>query len=69
MAGAASEAVNKPSPIPEESIEVDEEPKEEEEVEEGDAEGSEGISRELYREMRTICETISNYRIAVKGDQ
>lgn len=52
------------SPNPADSIEVDEEVKEEE-----TADGASGISRELFREMRAICDTLSNHRIAIKGDE
>ncbi len=52
------------SPNPAESIEVDEEVKEDET---GDVAG--GISRELYKEMRAICDALSNHRIAIKGDE
>ena len=52
------------SPNPAESIEVDEEIKEDET---GDGVG--GVSRELYKEMRAICDSLSNHRIAIKGDE
>lgn len=52
------------SPNPAESIEVDEEVKEDET---GEVAG--GLSRELYKEMRNICDILSNHRIAIKGDE
>lgn len=72
MAEAAKDEAEKATVNKEESMEVDEEPKEED-AEEGEAdgvaEGGEGISRELYREMRAICETLTNHRIVIRGDE
>ncbi len=52
------------SPNPAESIEVDEEIKEDE-----TGDGAGGVSRELSKEMRAICDSLSNHRIAIKGDE
>lgn len=52
------------SPNPAESIEVDEEI-----IEEETGNGAGRVSRELYKEMKAICEILSNHRIAIKGDE
>ena len=56
------------SPQPVESVEADDTVKEEDPVE-GGAEGGDGLSRELYKEMRTICDVLTNHRIEIKGDE
>jgi hypothetical protein len=64
MADKAAQSPAESSPNPADSIEVDEEIKEEE-----TGDGAGGVSRELYKEMRAICDTLSNHRIAIKGDE
>lgn len=64
MAEQSAPSLADSSPNPADSIEVDEEIKEEE-----TAGSVSGISRELYKEMRAICDTLSNHRIAIKGDE
>lgn len=64
MTDKPTESPPESSPKPEDSIEVDEETKEEET---GDGVG--GVSKELYKEMRTICDVLTNHRIAIKGDE
>ena len=64
MANNATQSPPEVSPKPTESIEVDEEIKEEET---GDGVG--GMSRELYKEMRAICDVLSDHRISVRGDE
>lgn len=64
MADNATQSPPDVSPKPADSIEVDEEIKEEE-----TGDGVSGVSRELYKEMRAICDVISNHRIAVRGDE
>jgi hypothetical protein len=68
MADTQTEAQETSSPKPADSIEVDDEVKDEEG---GDTagDGSDGLSRELYKEMRAICDTLTNHRIAIKGDE
>ncbi len=56
------------SPNPAESIEVDEEVKEDE-LGDGVGDGVGGMSRELYKEMRAICDALTNHRISIKGDE
>lgn len=64
MAENATQSPPEVSPRPADSIEVDEEVKEEET---GDGVG--GLSRELYKEMRAICDVVSNHRISLRGDE
>lgn len=64
MAEKAAQSPAESSPNPADSIEVDEDIKEEET---GESTGR--LSRELYREMRAICDVLTNHRIAIKGDE
>lgn len=65
MADQAVEPPAESSPRPPaDSMEIDEEVKEEESVDGP----SGGLSRELCKEMRAICDTLSTHRITIKGD-
>jgi hypothetical protein len=64
MADRAAESPPELSPKPAESIEVDEDIKDED-----IGDGAGGVSRELYKEMRAICDTLSGHRIAIRGDE
>lgn len=64
MAEQTGEAPHQASPKPADSIEVDVEIKEEE-----TPDGAAGLSRELYKEMRPICDALSGHRIAIRGDE
>jgi hypothetical protein len=64
MAEKAAQSLPNSSPNPANSVEVDEE------IKEGDTpEGAGGLSRELYKEMRVICDIISEHRLIVRGDE
>lgn len=64
MADKAAELPPEPARKPADSPEVDEEIKEEE-----TGDGAGGVSKELYREMRAICDALSNHRLTVRGDE